>query len=296
MFEARNAAGRTPHSLAAGAGKAKAVKYPADCEADVNQRDNEGQSPLIHAVLGKRMIVIKYLAEHPRTEIDLKDLKGRTPLSYAFKSLEVVQCLMGNGADVRSQDIRGRPMFRFTVETASLKMVKAMIEECGGIDVDQKDFDGRTPLSYAAEQRPFDDLAELIGVLAMANLDSKDHRGRTPLSYAAESGRIEAVKALCTCKSVDINSKDLGGRSPLSYAAEHGCIEAVQFLVDLEGVELDIPDRAGLTPFAYAMNATEEADEKSQGGMVSENVQSRSSQVREIIARSIDTRTKGCWT
>ncbi|MBE3044557.1 ankyrin repeat domain-containing protein, partial [Candidatus Bathyarchaeota archaeon] len=92
----------------------------------------------------------KALPDAGKKLVDLPDLDGRTPLSWA------------------------------TVHGA--QMVATLIE--AGAEVDTQDTNGRTPLSWAASYGAADSVEELLGHGAQVNL--ADHNGRTALSWALD--------------------------------------------------------------------------------------------------------------
>jgi hypothetical protein len=101
-----------------------------------------------------------------RRELDAKDSRGRTPLSYAAE----------NGYE------------------AIVKLLLAI----EGVDADSKTTGaynaGRTPLSFAAERGHEAVVKLLLG--KGVNIDSKDYSGRTPMSFATLYRQEAVVKVL----------------------------------------------------------------------------------------------------
>jgi ankyrin repeat protein len=120
------------------------------------------------------------------TELDSKDRRGRTPLSWAAENGHeaVVKLLLEKGAELDSKDnIYGRTPLSWAAKTGREAVVKLLLEK--GAELDSKDIRGRT-LSWAAVKLQLEKGAEL---------ESKDKQGQTPLSLAAKNGYKAVVKA-----------------------------------------------------------------------------------------------------
>ena len=254
---ARDADGRTPLLVAAQSARGelpKTVEYLLKSGADVNAQDAEGQTALISSAKRGRIIVVHHLAEHPFVNLDLKDVKGRSALSYAAcDQKEVATYLMKRGADVDSVNIAGRTPLSFAVELASLEILEAFAE-LGNINAHLKDLAGRTPLSYTAARPKSDNFEKILKIFASAPADfnSTDLKGWTLLFYAAHNRQTKLVKALTNYTSVDVNTKDLNGRSALSYAAGSGYLDIVTLLIGCKDIATDAKDLKGRTPLSYA--------------------------------------------
>ena len=97
--------------------------------ANVNERDQEGRTPLSWAAEGGHQTMVKLLLETGKADVDSKDRNGRTPLSLAAEG--------GHEA-----------------------VVKQLLQT-GMADVGSEDYDDRTPLSFA-EWRGHDAVVRLL--------------------------------------------------------------------------------------------------------------------------------------
>ncbi|CAG7733962.1 unnamed protein product, partial [Allacma fusca] len=78
------------------------IKDLIDKNTSVNIRDQDGLTPLIHAILNNDAETVKLLLNDKRTNINFKDQKGWTPLIFAVNkdSEEMVKLLLAHGADI----------------------------------------------------------------------------------------------------------------------------------------------------------------------------------------------------
>ena len=193
-------------------------------EADPNEEDEDGRSPLWHAAQEKKEEVVKVLLETEGFEIDKKDREaGRTPFS----------CAVGNLAIMR------------------------MLFETRRVDVNARDNNGMTALShavqfsYSAEEGQVDIVEFLLG-MAGAEPDVKDGSGRTPLSHAAKNRHQGVIDKLLKTEGVDPNSRDNEGMTPLAHAAAGGSTYGVESLLADERVDFRLVDNKGLSVLDHA--------------------------------------------
>lgn len=126
---------------------------------------------------------------------DIRDIGGRTPLSYAvFESAEIVEMLLAR------EDV----------------------------EADSADEEGRTPLSHAAKIG-FCDTAKLLLARQDVNVDSVGMYGQTPLSHAAENGH-ESMVRLLLAHGARPDIADEEGMTPAAIADMVGHDEIVALL------------------------------------------------------------------
>jgi uncharacterized protein len=140
--------------------------------ADVNARDQRGQTALIHACL------------------------------HGNSSPELTRALLKSGADVNAADRPGRTPLLFAVQTErsipgmSLHNGAAVVREllAAHANVNVKDENGLTPLMMAARDADAQTVKELLR--AGADVNARDNEGHTALSVAETKGRTEIVQPL----------------------------------------------------------------------------------------------------
>lgn len=83
----KDSIGYTPlhHAVSLGA-SIEALDFLIEAGADVNAVNNQGETPLITATTYNKREIIKYLANHPKTDLDCQDKKGNTALHHCVKT------------------------------------------------------------------------------------------------------------------------------------------------------------------------------------------------------------------
>eukprot|EP01065_Artemidia_motanka_P012117 TRINITY_DN16625_c0_g1_i1.p1 TRINITY_DN16625_c0_g1~~TRINITY_DN16625_c0_g1_i1.p1 ORF type:complete len:751 (+),score=221.23 TRINITY_DN16625_c0_g1_i1:46-2253(+) len=240
-----NAAGRTPLHEAAEHGSTECVavllgknKEPVEEAADVRKKPppkgRKDAAPV---------------EEPKRTEIDIEDGDGSTPLQVAMEHerTAVVEALIQAGASVRRKSARYGTLLHQAVAMGSASVTAALVG--GGADIHGRDDGDRTPL-HVAVSRGFENVTRLL-LQHGADVGARDlHNGITPLHIAAANSDTKLAAALLDA-GAGATVRDSQCRTPFHAAAAVGSVEVGDLLVAAD-TDVDATDLIGRTPLHHA--------------------------------------------
>ncbi|SPO03478.1 uncharacterized protein DNG_06161 [Cephalotrichum gorgonifer] len=222
--------------------------------ADVNWKDQSGNTPLSHAAENRHEAIVQLLLEEG-ADIESKcDFVGQTPLSRATRNgyEAIFRLLLKKGADIEAKDHFGRTPLAHAARWGNEATVRLLLEE--GADIESKCDSGRTPLSYASSHRGGEATLQLL-LDEGAGIESKDNFGKTPLSHASSYPGNEGTVQLLLKEGADIESKDSIGTTPLLYASFLPRNEATVQLLLREGADIEWKDKDGRTPLSWVSSS-----------------------------------------
>ncbi len=241
--------GRTPLIHAIDQGNLSIIQLLIAKGADIHKADNNGRTPLIHAI-GKRDLSIIQLLIAKGANIHTPDKNGRTPLMYAMNStdLSIAQLLIAKGADIHMPDNKGRTPLIHAIDDENPIIAQLLISK--GADIHMHDNEGRTPLMCASTNKDLS-IAQLL-IAKGADIHMHDNEERTPLIYAINKGNL-SIAQLLIAKGANIHKANNNGRTPLIHAIDQGDLSITQLLV-AKGADIRMPDNKGRAPLMYAID------------------------------------------
>lgn len=194
----RDNEGRMAIDYATSAGLRELVK--ALSETGEAHADTYGNTTLHHACWKEQSEVVKVLLERDPASVNKFNDEGETPLMLAVlrSNLMIAQLLLAAGAqpDCASADDGVGPL-HIAADKGDLFMGKELL--AAGADINRKTSRGLTPLILAARKGRNDFTAMLIEMGAEANdVDNDQH---SALYYASEEGYTEIVEQLLVAKA-----------------------------------------------------------------------------------------------
>ena len=243
---------RIPMHFAAEAGHLEVLKILLQQpHADVNYKDDEGQTALLKAARNGKVDVVRFLLEQDGIDINADSKDGFTPLLLAiyddYKDIVHLLCarpdLNPNLADRTHEQ---SPIWMAVSSDAD--MVQALFAR-KDIDVNGRGPSGETALCRGARQSFNHAIKPLLDAKADCNL--KDRRGQTPLSCAAAAGNEAGLDLLLQYPLVQINLTDSTGRTALFRAAEAGHTKCVKLLL-AKVASTEIQNQDGQTALSIA--------------------------------------------
>jgi ankyrin repeat protein len=238
----RDEDGRSPLMEAANKGNPESVKDLIRHNADVDaQTDRSKSTALMDAIDNGNPDVIRILAK--RSDPDLKDIQGNTPLMYMLRSLPdggaadptAVQSLIQRSKDLDTKNKNGRTAMMEAGRSVDSATVKALIDR--GADPNIQDQDGKTALMDLIETSKLKDPVRYFDAIdtlaANADLNLRDASGRTAMIQAAIRNDNNTIKALRD-NGADMNIADNHGKTALMEAAQKGFYVSVRELMDVD--------------------------------------------------------------
>jgi hypothetical protein len=178
-----------------------------------------------------------------------RDILERTATHYAGVSYSVTdfESYVAGQYDIGAQDLLGRTALHYTClcKHGTLEVVQGLIGR--GAELDTRARDGATPLHYAAMTGDKDKAKLLIE--SGATIDIWDLAGRSPLHTAAVHGHVRVVEYLWDKAKQEL--RDRSGWTVLQLAAMSGNGLVVKFLLDLE-IDKEAIDRNRRTALQLA--------------------------------------------
>ncbi|XP_073478991.1 ankyrin repeat domain-containing protein 55 isoform X2 [Aquarana catesbeiana] len=245
------------------------VVYQASANGDVNTLtaiiredpsileycDNEGCTPLMHAVSGRQVDTVKLLLKMG-ANINTQDACGRTSLSLAtyLGWLEGCVSLLRNGAKQNIPDKNGRlPLHAATAE-ADVRLLSVLLQQSTLSEINHQDNEGMTSLHWAAFHNRPHHVQILIQKGADPTLVDKDFK--TALHWAVQSGN----RVLCSIildhqqGQSTINYDDENGKTCMHIAAAAGYSDIICELArvpecNLQALDVDDSTPDPLQPF-----------------------------------------------
>jgi len=253
----------TLHEIAA-VGDTKLLKRKLAQGAKVNELDENGFSPLHHAILSMSDTAVDLLLA-AGADINRATRDGNTPLHLAAGQNHTLLAkkLLAAGAELNVVNKKGESPLYLAVESNN-SLVRPLLE--AGAIPDNEACPGGGYIFCAARSGCVVMLEELVRGLEDVNRLSR--QGISALHYAVYGEHADAIRFLIK-NGADINSRDKHGWTPLHQAARSGSSGIIDVLVE-NGVDLETRDDNGDTPLLMAGRVGNLAN------------------VRELVARGAD--------
>ena len=236
---------------AAQCGDTATVKGYLDLGVPVDVTDEDGWSPVHHAIAHRQVEAIRLLMDRGCLMNPVKNRKQTTKSSdlhitteggskYTEKQLyddvfeaarcgdtATIQSYLNSGGPVDLTDEDGRTLLHCAAGEGQIKVVELLIKR--GCCIDQVDKNECTPLDYATA-------CGHVQTVQLLEQQSRESLGMSALHVAAASGEIHLIEMLAK-QGLDVNLCDDEGLTPLHNAAAWGQLESVRTLLRLGGRE-----------------------------------------------------------
>lgn len=229
--------GWSPLHHACEKGQLPTVEALLEAGADINERTENGATPLLIAVncyqeeLAKRLLKIPAVVETMNECFVQTDKKERTAFQTAvhLEQESLVEFMISQGGAVNSRDADGKSPLLSAIESANPDLTRLLV--VSGADLNKPCGPKGTPLVYACiapEIRTESVRTRMIEMLVRLGADT-DTPDSTPLIEAVKHNRLPSVEALLKA-GADPKLFDALGKTALSYARESGRTEIIRVL------------------------------------------------------------------
>jgi uncharacterized protein len=252
--------GLTALSFAARQGNIDAVNALLEGGSSINQKDVDGNSALVLAILNKHYDLAQVLIAKG-ADVNLSNKTGRSPLFTAV--------------ELRNEEYSPRPALKDNDKATAMDIIKSLLDKGANVNAqltgtvelhkfaqDQGDktmAEGATAFMRAARGGDVETMKLLLAKGADPKLANKD--GLTALLVAAgvswadkvrstDEQALAAVK-LCVELGLDVNAATDRGETALHGAALRGANNVVTYLVE-KGAKLDAKNKQGYTALDVA--------------------------------------------
>jgi len=211
-------------------GNIKEMKWLLVLGANVNAKNNDGETALHLCAKLSLFDVCEYLIKERNAEKGLRDRHGNTALEPIFlsavrgKNREVVECVLRLGADINTVSTEGKTALHFVAELGDLNSYEYLVKS--GINKTIKDNQGKTAIEAgffkACEEKSLEKIQTWIKLgcdISMCN-----EKGQTALHIASINQWLEGCEFLLKNK-INPYKDDQEGRDALLAFIDH-CLSA----------------------------------------------------------------------
>lgn len=239
------------------AGELELVKWLVEVgDAQVNQQDSAGCTPVLQAVRGNHVDIVTFLiAKGAHTHV--KDQLGRSALSIgaANNAVAAIEFLLRNNkVAMDDDDLNGMQAIHHAAENGHKAALQTLID-LGNANVDSVTSTGRTALMLSSMCGYLDCVQWLVAM--GAKLESKDEEGITAAMFAAANQHYELLAWLVNTAGASIESQDKQGWTALMSAARDGTLPLVEYLAKELKCNLNGINGAGRTALMEACIASQ---------------------------------------
>ena len=215
VVAARDSLGNTALHFAAEWKKDEAVTKLLDAGANINAKNQNGETPIFFAMKANSVSTIRLFADNKRIDLDARDKLGNSVLHTGVTHMadNATLVLFGYGIDKEAQNLAGKTPLGEAVSQNRRGMIRLYLENKANVNA--ADARGITILIDSVKKKNYENVKMLLDAGASAELQSVD--GKTAFHEAVLGGNITMIKLVKSANS-DPLIRDIHGESPLSLA------------------------------------------------------------------------------
>jgi ankyrin repeat protein len=252
--------------LAVEAGNFEMVQWIVEKGADLSAQNSSGNTAVFAAAKAGRLDIVLFLIEQIEKSDKEKSEAKKTELleiSNALKETalliaaaqgkwDVVNFLLGKGADFNAEDKWGNNLLLIAVRSGELPVVRWLEHK---VDLHRKNDSGETALLLAVGSGNLV-IAEFL-IQCGGDINTKNSIGQTIVLAAASRNRWDIVEWLIKQPGIDLNVQNSVGDNVLLLAAKSGEWKLVGDLITNPNIVLTVEISANILSMAIAGAQTE---------------------------------------
>lgn len=223
---------------------------------NINEPDNDGNTPLTYALGFQDRRCLKTLLSLPCIDVNAPVRQCNTPLIIAVSNRHTGRAtllLKHENISVNAQNENGSTALHAAV-TSNNRRIVSFLAKCSKTDINLTDNNRMTPLHHAIKEGYVEIAAKLVE-MQKADVNVPDIMGRTPLHDAVRLGRLDCVELLLRRDDIAVNRQDVNGLTPLHYAAYNETTECGAITLALlshPAIDADIKNAKGRNAYGTA--------------------------------------------
>lgn len=185
------------------------------------------KSPILSALLSKDEI---------KNSINIKDISGNTPISYAtkLKKISIFKTLLSSDASIKTINSKGQNLLMLSMYKDTNPIFKYLIKHYPEM-LNETDKRQNTIYHYASRTESsifLEELKQLNNKKYIEMMFKKNKKGNIPLFNAIDNNNIEAVVYILKTTSSIINISNNYGYNAVSYAANPQTTKIFEYLLN----------------------------------------------------------------
>lgn len=241
-YKIQNNEGRTAADIAVKRGYSRALELM-------------GADTLLQACKNNQKQSVQVILKRGGIDVNERDEECNTPLIYACQNnaLEIVKLLLDNGADPNAGNQENLAPLHFSAASGALPIINLLVK--AGADVNCMNNHGSTPLMFMAKNAKTAAALNFIKNQAV-DVSIKNNVGWTAAMYAIAFKQPQLVKAFLPLMGADTDDADIEGFTMLHYACQFGQSEIVKLLLERNPGSVNRTSNIGETPLMMAARAS----------------------------------------
>jgi len=252
----KNSRGYTPLRDAVRLNKTDGVKFLLFKGADLNEKDKEGNDILLYAIITEAPYEMIESIIKSGADVNTKNNAGQTPIMIALaqKNADLLKLLIKSGANTQNVSEGLSLLYYAYNKKAPSEIMEILL--ANGENVNSTDNEGNNLLLRALKDN--DEATAMFALNKGADINQKDNEGETPLSFVLQNKTSPQITDAIFEKDYDYTNK-LGKTDKVLWQIlmEQNQLEKLKEVWDKMPDIATVPDATEKLPLSVALNVTD---------------------------------------